>query len=84
MTNALHLFPNSVNQYVLFPEVYDCLCPLPIEVVDDIGARVKNRVVKGCGEMQIFVTREFLVESKKAIMLSLFLLRERDPSGTVH
>lgn len=83
MTNALQLFPDSVNQHVLFPEVYDCLRPSPIKMVDDIGARVENRVVTGCRELQVFVTGKLLVESKKAIMLPLFLLREGDLDGTV-
>lgn len=83
MTNALQLLPNPVNQYVLLPEVDDCLCPFLVEMIDDVGARVKNRVVQGCGEMQVFVPRRFLVESKKAIMLPLFLLRERYSRGTV-
>lgn len=74
MTNALQLFPNSVNQHVLFPKVYDCLRPSSIKMVDDIGARVENRLVTGCRELQIFVTGQFLVESKKTIMLLLFFL----------
>lgn len=84
MTHALHLLSNPVDQYVLFPEVYDCLCPSRIEMIDDIRARVKDRVIKECGEMQIFVTRQSLVESKQAMMLPLFLLRERYLEGAVH
>lgn len=84
MTSALYQFPNSVNQHVLFPKVYDGLCPLCIEMVDDVGAHVENRAVMGCVEMQILVTRQLLVESKDAIMLSIFLVRKRDLYGTVY
>lgn len=83
MTNALHLLPNPVNQYVLLPEVDNCFCPFLVEMIDYVGSRVKNRVVQGCGEMQVFIPRRLLVEGKKAIILPLFLLRERYSHGTV-
>ena len=76
MTNALQSLPDSINQYVLFPEVDDCLCAFRIEVVDDIGALVKYRVGKVGSEPQVFVSRQFLIKSKEAIMLPVFLLRK--------